>query len=79
MQVRTTLIAVVALIAAVAANAAAPQEVVKLPRVVVTGKAHVAAQQVVMLPRVVVVGYSTETQLQRQLLAARTARNSING
>ena len=76
MQVRTTLIAVVALFAAVAANAAAaaPQEVVKLPRVVVTGK---AVQQVVMLPRVVVVGVSTET-LQRQLLASKAARSSTN-
>ena len=74
MQVRTLIAAVVLL--ATAAAQAAPQNVVKLPRVVITGKSVPAAQQVVTLPRVVVVGYSAETQLQRQLLAAKTARNS---
>ena len=45
---------------------AAPQDVVKLPRVVVTGK---AVTSVATLPRVVVTGYSLATQLQQQTLA----------
>jgi len=73
MQVRT-LIAVAALFAAAAAQAA-PQNIVKLPRVVITGKAQHAEQQVVILPRVVVVGVSNQT-LQRQLLAAKAARSN---
>lgn len=79
MQVRT-LIAASALFSALfaaAAAQAAPHNIVKLPRVVITGKSVPAAQQVVTLPRVVVVGMSTTT-LQRQLLAAKAAR-SING
>lgn len=73
-----------ALTLAAAAAHAAPQDVVKLPRVVVTGKAAQIAQvvqlprvvvtgqavrDVAQLPRVVVVGYS-EATLQRQSLAA---------
>ncbi len=60
---------VAALLLAVASSQsahAAPQEIVKLPRVVVTGKAVTVA----VLPRVVVVGYSLTTQLQQQTLAA---------
>ena len=58
---------------------AAPQEIVKLPRVVITGKAtqQVALQDVVKLPRVVVVGYSQKTLEQRQLLAANTAGKTL--
>ena len=43
------------LLAVGAAHAAAPQEIVKLPRVVITGKAVTVAT----LPRVVIVGKST--------------------
>ncbi|MDN3918910.1 hypothetical protein [Roseateles violae] len=56
---------------AVGAAQAAPQEVVKLPRVLITGKSAPAAeQQVVQLPRVVVTGLSIQSQLQQQMLAA---------
>lgn len=68
---------------AAAAAQAAPQDLVKLPRVVVTGHAASsqvaqlprvvvtgqAVREVAQLPRVVVVGYS-ETSLVRQTLAA---------
>lgn len=50
---------------------AAPQDVVKLERVVVTGKAVRAdAQVVAQLPRVVVTGYSESTLLRNTTLAA---------
>jgi hypothetical protein len=72
MSLQTTLFSAVAAAAlalsAVAAQAA-PQEVVKLPRVVITAK---SAPQVVQLPRVVVTGYS-EATLARQALAAAKA------
>lgn len=48
------------------AASAAPQQVVKLPRVVVTGK---ATQEVAQLPRVVVTGVSEATLLRQQTLA----------
>ena len=59
------------LLAVGAAHAAAPQEIVKLPRVVVVGKAAPAAVQVAkieVLPRVVVVGRAQ--QPPQQLLAS---------
>lgn len=46
---------------------AAPQQVVKLERVVVTGK---AVREVAHLPRVVVTGYSDATLLRNTTLAA---------
>ena len=51
---------------------AAPQEIVKLPRVVVVGKAvkDVQLTKIEQLPRVVVTGYSLSTRLQQQALAA---------
>ena len=78
MQVRSIaqVIAVVALSLVAAAAQAAPQEIVKLPRVVVVGKAQpaqvVQVAQIEKLPRVVVVGYSQATLEQRELLAAKT-------
>ena len=62
-----------------AAHAATPQEIVKLPRVVITGKASpvIARQEVVQLPRVVVVGYSQKTLEQRELLAANGAGKTL--
>ena len=80
MQVRSIaqVIAVVALSLVAAAAQAAPQEIVKLPRVVVVGKAQpaqvVQVAQIEKLPRVVVVGYSQATLEQRELLAA-SAKN----
>ena len=61
---------VAALLLSAGAAHAAPQEVVKLPRVVITGKSAVATTQVVQLPRVVVSGLSIKSQLQQQTLAA---------
>ncbi len=73
--------AVAALTFSVAAHAA-PQEVVKLERVVVTGKAVQISQlprvvvtgqaqrEVAQLPRVVVVGYSEATLMRNAALAA---------
>lgn len=57
------------------AASAAPQQVQKLPRVVVTGK---ATQQVAQLPRVVVTGYAVRDvaqveQLPRVTVTARRA------
>jgi hypothetical protein len=72
------LVAAAALLALGAAQAA-PQEVVKLPRVVITGKSVATAepQQIVQLPRVVIVGLSVESQLRQQTLAAaKPARRS---
>ena len=81
MSLQTTLFAVALAFTAAAAQAA-PQQVVKLERVVVTGKAvrevaqlprvvvtGYAQREVAQLPRVVVTGYS-ETTLARQTLAA---------
>ena len=70
--IQATLSAVTAaLLLAVGVAQAAPQEaaIVKLPRVVVTGKAMTVA----VLPRVVVTGLSLNTQVQRQLLASAQA------
>ncbi len=64
---------VAALLLAVGTVHAAPQEVVKLPRVVIVGKATPAAVQVAkieVLPRVVVVGKAQQQQQAPQLLAA---------
>lgn len=57
------------------AASAAPQQITKLPRVVVTGK---AAPQVAQLPRVVVTGYAVRDvaqvqQLPRVIISARRA------
>lgn len=64
---KTTVLIQAAAVAAFAFTAlaatAAPQEVVKLPRVVVTGKAT-AAPQVAQLPRVVVTGYAVRNVAQ---------------
>ncbi|HEY4084032.1 MAG TPA: hypothetical protein VGM81_25360 [Burkholderiaceae bacterium] len=82
MQVRSIaqVLAVVALSLVAASAYAAPQEIVKLPRVVIVGKAQAvqAAQvaQIEKLPRVVVVGYSQATLAQRELLAANNANNA---
>ncbi|MCE4553170.1 hypothetical protein [Pelomonas cellulosilytica] len=82
MSLQTTLFAAALALSAVAAQAA-PQEVVKLERVVVTGKAvrevaqlprvvvtGTAVREVAQLPRVVVVGYSEATLLRNATLAA---------
>ncbi len=82
MQTSSTLTKILAAVTlsliGVAAHAA-PQEIVKLPRVVITGKAvqQVAAQEVVKLPRVVVVGYNQKTLEQRELLAANGAGKTL--
>ena len=82
--------AAAALTFSVAAHAA-PQEVVKLERVVVTGKAvrevaqlprvvvtGTAVREVAQLPRVVVVGYSEATLMRNATLAAaKTVTKSI--
>ncbi len=55
---------------------AAPQEVQKLPRVVITGKATQAvAPQVAQLPRVVVTGYAVRevAQLPRVIVTGHRA------
>ena len=65
---------VAALLLAVGAAHAAPQEIVKLPRVVIVGKATPAAVQVAkieVLPRVVIVSRSAAAP--QQLLASTTA------
>ena len=48
----------------------AVREVAQLPRVVVTGYAQRAESQVAQLPRVVVTGYSEATLLRQATLAA---------
>ncbi len=63
MSLQTVFTAAVLAFSAVAAQAGT-QEIVKLERVVVTGK---ATREVAQLPRVVVTGYSTTT-----LAAAKT-------
>ena len=78
----TTLIqtTVAALLLAVGSAHAAPQAIVKLPRVVVVGKAtpDVQVAKVEQLPRVVITGYRLSTQLQQQTLAAaKPAARSI--
>lgn len=69
---------VAALLLAVAssqsAHAALQEAVIKLPRVVVTGK---AVTTIATLPRVLVTGYSLATQLQQQTLAAAPAARKI--
>jgi hypothetical protein len=60
------------------AASAAPQEVQKLPRVVITGKSTQAVAQVQQLPRVVVTGYAVRDvaqveQLPRVTVTARRA------
>ncbi len=79
-----TFIAAALALTAVAAQAA-PQEIVKLPRVTIVGKAATtvvqlprvvvtgyAVREVAHLPRVVVVGYSQATLAQMTLAAATT-------
>lgn len=69
-----------ALLLAVGAAHAAPQAIVKLPRVVIVGKAtpEVQVAKIEQLPRVVVSGLSLATQLQRQTLAsAKSATRGI--
>jgi len=65
MSLQTVFTAAVLALSAVAAQAGT-QEIVKLERVVVTGK---AVREVAQLPRVTIVGYS-EATLARQTLAA---------
>lgn len=73
---KTTVLIQAAAVAAFAFTAfstqAAPQEVQKLPRVVVTGK---AVKEVAQLPRVVVTGYAVRevAQLPRVTVTARRA------
>jgi len=65
MSLQSTLFAAAVLAFSTAATQAAT--VVKLERVVVTGK---AVREVAQLPRVVITGYSEATTLARQTLAA---------
>ncbi|KQV96269.1 MULTISPECIES: hypothetical protein [unclassified Roseateles] len=53
--------AVAAFVFTAFAASAAPQEVTKLPRVVITGK---ATQEVAQLPRVVITGYAVREVAQ---------------
>ena len=85
MSLQTVFTAAVLALSAVAAQAGT-QEIVKLERVVVTGKAvrevaqlprvvvtgH-AQREVAQLPRVVVVGYSEATLARQTLAAAKTS------
>lgn len=78
MNLQTTFFAAALALSTLAVQAA-PQEVVKLPRVVITGKAAPSAlPEVAQLPRVVVNGYSEATLLRRTLAAAKmnTAKRS---
>ena len=61
------------------AASAAPQEVQKLPRVVITGKSTQAVAQVQQLPRVVVTGYAVRDVAQVQQLprVTVTARRAV--
>ncbi len=71
---------VAALLLAVGSAHAAPQAIVKLPRVLVVGKAtsDVQVAKIEQLPRVVITGYCLSTQLQQQTLAAaKPAARSI--
>jgi len=83
MSLQTTFFAAVAALAFSAAAQAAPQQVVKLERVVITGKAvrevaqlprvvvtGTAVREVAQLPRVVITGYSEATLLRQATLAA---------
>lgn len=68
--IQATLSAVTAALLMAAGPAhAAPQEIVKLPRVVITGKAAAPVATVSYLPRVIVTGISVQTQMKRQMLA----------
>lgn len=71
-----TLFTVAALSLVAVTAHAAPQDVVKLPRVVITGKATPTVAQVHQLPRVVIVGYSQDT-LARQTLAAVSPKVAV--
>jgi hypothetical protein len=78
MSKQTTLIqaTVAALLLAVGVAQAAPQEIVKLPRVVVTGKAVTIAT----LPRVVVVGKATpEVQVAKASKIEQLPRVVVTG
>lgn len=70
MNLQAPLVAAALALSTLAASAA-PQAVVKLPRVVVTMK---ATREIAQLPRVVVTGYSEATRLRRATLA--TTRTS---
>jgi len=80
---KTTVLIQAAAVAAFAITAftahAAPQDVQKLPRVVITGKAvKEVAPQIAQLPRVVVTGYAVREvaqiqQLPRVTITARRA------
>lgn len=85
MSKQITFFAAIAALALSAAAHAAPQGIVKLERVVVTGKATrevaqlprvivtgYAQREVAQLPRVVVVGYSEATLLRQTLAAAKS-------
>jgi hypothetical protein len=85
MSLQTTLFAATVLAFSAVAAQAAPQEVVKLPRVVITAKSApqvvqlprvvvtgYAVREVAQLPRVVVTGYSEATLLRQATLAAAT-------
>lgn len=79
MQVRSIaqVLAVVALSLLAASAYAAPRDIVKLPRVVIVGKAQAAqVAQIEKLPRVVVVGFNQATLAQRELLAANSANSA---
>jgi len=68
-------LAAAATVLAFSAAQAAPQQVTKLPRVVITGKSVQTEQKVVVqLPRVVVTGLSIKSQLQQQTLASAKAQ-----
>ncbi|MFT7721812.1 MAG: hypothetical protein QM788_03125 [Roseateles sp.] len=70
MSQRTAFFAAALALSAVAAPAAAPRDVVKLERVVITGK---ASRELAQLPRVIVNGYSEATLLRNATLAAAKA------
>ena len=68
-----------ALLLAFGAAHAAPQVIVKLPRVVIVGKAtpDVQLAKIEKLPRVVIVGRSASTQQAPQLLASSTVASPV--
>ena len=86
MSKQITFFAAAALAFSAFAVQAAPQEIVKLERVVVTGKAvrevaqlprvvvtGYAQREVAQLPRVVITGYSEATLARQTLAAAKTS------
>ena len=79
MNKQTTLIqaTVAALLLAVGLAYAAPQEIVKLPRVVITGKATPAATMN-FLPRVVVTGKSTPEQVAEVKVLPRVVVTGVS-